>query len=184
MYCWIIKEKIVNPLFSSALQKIQNNHWLQYLLNSPLAKNTGGFSAAADFPHFLRFSFLFFSDSIFLLLLFYFSIQFTLLIPSAFQPLCCCLLFTSPNYSYNTAIMEKDSHSPPVAPDLEASPSPEPKPRQSSLTRRWKESVDPTHADLICLLLCFLTGLCDSSAYNAWSCFLGMQTGMSSPSYC
>ncbi|KAK5799827.1 hypothetical protein VI817_002039 [Penicillium citrinum] len=72
--------------------------------------------------------------------------------------------------------MEKDA-SPPMAPDLEASPSPEPKPRQSSFTRRWKESVDPTHADLICLLLCFLTGLCDSSAYNAWSCFLGMQTG-------
>jgi hypothetical protein len=41
------------------------------------------------------------------------------------------------------------------------------------------QNVDPTYADLICLLLCFLTGLCDSSAYNAWSCFLGMQTGMS-----
>lgn len=74
--------------------------------------------------------------------------------------------------------MEKDSQ-PPVMPDLEASPSPEPKAaRQSSFTRRWKETVDPAHADLVCLLLCFLTGLCDSSAYNAWSCFLGMQTGM------
>ncbi|KAJ5104241.1 hypothetical protein N7532_004770 [Penicillium argentinense] len=73
--------------------------------------------------------------------------------------------------------MDKD-HQPPVAPDLEASPSPEPKPaRESSLTRRWKETLDPAHADLVCLLLCFLTGLCDSSAYNAWSCFLGMQTG-------
>ncbi|CAI7595588.1 unnamed protein product [Penicillium manginii] len=73
--------------------------------------------------------------------------------------------------------MEKDSQ-PPIMPDLEASPSPEAKsPRQSSFMRRWKETVDPANADLVCLLLCFLTGLCDSSAYNAWSCFLGMQTG-------
>lgn len=62
-------------------------------------------------------------------------------------------------------------------PDLEARTSPE-KP-QSTVTRGWMQNVDTTHADLICLLLCFLTGLCDSSAYNAWSCFLGMQTGMS-----
>lgn len=60
--------------------------------------------------------------------------------------------------------------------DLEASSSV--LPAKPTLARRWKQSVDPTHADLVCLLLCFLTGLCDSSAYNAWSCFLGMQTGM------
>ncbi|KAJ5895015.1 hypothetical protein N7495_006706 [Penicillium taxi] len=66
----------------------------------------------------------------------------------------------------------------PVQPslDLEASPSQE-KSRESGLTRRWKQTVDPAYADLVCILLCFLTGLCDSSAYNAWSCFLGMQTG-------
>ncbi|KAJ5688951.1 hypothetical protein N7462_003343 [Penicillium macrosclerotiorum] len=46
-----------------------------------------------------------------------------------------------------------------------------------SPTQRWQENLSCMHADLICLLLCFLTGLCDSSAYNAWSCFLGMQTG-------
>ncbi|KAJ6116067.1 hypothetical protein N7523_006484 [Penicillium sp. IBT 18751x] len=60
-------------------------------------------------------------------------------------------------------------------PDLEARSPPE-KP-QSTLTRGWMQNVDTTNADLVCLLLCFLTGLCDSSAYNAWSCFLGMQTG-------
>ncbi|KAJ5675339.1 hypothetical protein N7462_008236 [Penicillium macrosclerotiorum] len=70
--------------------------------------------------------------------------------------------------------MEKPA--PPVAPDLEAS-SPPAQPRQSGVAYRWKQTLDPTHADLVCLLLCFLTGLCDSSAYNAWSCFLGMQTG-------
>ncbi|KAF3392704.1 hypothetical protein F1880_008868 [Penicillium rolfsii] len=72
--------------------------------------------------------------------------------------------------------MEKASPSSPAAPDLEASPSPQPA-KESTLTRRWKQTLDPTNADLVCLLLCFLTGLCDSSAYNAWSCFLGMQTG-------
>ncbi|KAJ5101894.1 Protein of unknown function DUF1275 [Penicillium alfredii] len=73
--------------------------------------------------------------------------------------------------------MEKPAH-PPAAPDLEASPSPERQPKtESSIARRWKENLTPSYADLVCLLLCFLTGLCDSSAYNAWSCFLGMQTG-------
>ncbi|KAL2865174.1 YoaK family protein [Aspergillus lucknowensis] len=46
-----------------------------------------------------------------------------------------------------------------------------------SISSRWQESVSPRHADLICILLCFITGLCDSAAYNAWSCFLAMQTG-------
>lgn len=72
--------------------------------------------------------------------------------------------------------MEK-AFQPPAVPDLEAS-SPPPKPRESTIGHRWKQSIDPANADLVCLLLCFLTGLCDSSAYNAWSCFLGMQTGM------
>ncbi|CAG7933527.1 unnamed protein product [Penicillium olsonii] len=48
---------------------------------------------------------------------------------------------------------------------------------QPNIARRWKEPVSAAHTDLICLLLFFLTGLCDSSAYNGWSCFLGMQTG-------
>jgi hypothetical protein len=70
--------------------------------------------------------------------------------------------------------MEKTA--PPPA-DLEASPD-VPAKQESSIARRWKQNLTTTHADLVCLLLCFLTGLCDSSAYNAWSCFLGMQTGM------
>ncbi|KAJ5671494.1 hypothetical protein N7507_000621 [Penicillium longicatenatum] len=70
--------------------------------------------------------------------------------------------------------MEKQAEAP--TPDLEASPSSEMR-RTSTITRRWKQELNPSHADLVCLLLCFLTGLCDSSAYNAWSCFLGMQTG-------
>jgi hypothetical protein len=68
--------------------------------------------------------------------------------------------------------MEKPEQ--PPTPDLEAPNVP---PKESSLTQRWKQNLSPTHADLVCLMLTFLTGLCDSSAYNAWSCFLGMQTG-------
>ncbi|KAJ5952086.1 uncharacterized protein N7479_010499 [Penicillium vulpinum] len=63
---------------------------------------------------------------------------------------------------------------PSSSPDLEAPGIPA---KQSSVAQRWKENLTPTHADLVCLMLTFLTGLCDSSAYNAWSCFLGMQTG-------
>ncbi|KAJ5928221.1 hypothetical protein N7466_007177 [Penicillium verhagenii] len=70
--------------------------------------------------------------------------------------------------------MEKPAETP--TPDLEASPSADMR-KQSTLTTRWTQELNPSHADLVCLLLCFLTGLCDSSAYNAWSCFLGMQTG-------
>ncbi|KAJ5584756.1 uncharacterized protein N7459_004556 [Penicillium hispanicum] len=72
--------------------------------------------------------------------------------------------------------MEKATQ-PPAVPDLEASPSPDQPRKEPIVARRWKQQLDPSWADLICLLLCFLTGLCDSSAYNAWSCFLGMQTG-------
>ncbi|KAJ5832522.1 hypothetical protein N7474_000833 [Penicillium riverlandense] len=75
--------------------------------------------------------------------------------------------------------MDKPAESLQAEPDLEASPSPDllAKNHQSTVTLRWKENLDTAHTDLVCLLLCFLTGLCDSSAYNAWSCFLGMQTG-------
>lgn len=75
--------------------------------------------------------------------------------------------------------MEKSTPSGPAS-DLEASTTSQ-TPRKSTLTQRWTQNLDPANADLICLVLCFLTGLCDSSAYNAWSCFLGMQTGKTPP---
>jgi hypothetical protein len=33
------------------------------------------------------------------------------------------------------------------------------------------------HADIPIISCCFVSGLCDSSAYNAWTCFVSMQTG-------
>ncbi|OJJ37355.1 hypothetical protein ASPWEDRAFT_39034 [Aspergillus wentii DTO 134E9] len=59
--------------------------------------------------------------------------------------------------------------------DVESNQHPEKPPL--TLSRRLKQPVSASYADLVCLLCCFITGLCDSSAYNAWSCFLGMQTG-------
>ncbi|PYH83363.1 hypothetical protein BO82DRAFT_373396 [Aspergillus uvarum CBS 121591] len=42
--------------------------------------------------------------------------------------------------------------------------------------RRILYDLDAKHTDLVCLLLCFITALCDSSAYSVWSCYLGLQT--------
>ncbi|OJJ61862.1 hypothetical protein ASPSYDRAFT_144939 [Aspergillus sydowii CBS 593.65] len=53
----------------------------------------------------------------------------------------------------------------------------EKKPATATATSLWSQSVSARYADLLCLVLCFITGLCDSAAYNAWSCFLAMQTG-------
>ncbi|KAI4099951.1 MAG: hypothetical protein L6R37_005747 [Teloschistes peruensis] len=39
------------------------------------------------------------------------------------------------------------------------------------------ENVDVHYAPLPLLVCCFLTGLIDAGSYNAWSVFMGMQTG-------
>ncbi|BCS19342.1 YoaK family protein [Aspergillus puulaauensis] len=49
--------------------------------------------------------------------------------------------------------------------------------KPATRTSLWSQSVSARYADILCLVLCFITGLCDSAAYNAWSCFLAMQTG-------
>ncbi|KAI9056210.1 hypothetical protein LZ554_001138 [Drepanopeziza brunnea f. sp. 'monogermtubi'] len=40
-----------------------------------------------------------------------------------------------------------------------------------------KREIAIQHADIPILACCLVSGLCDSSAYNAWSCFVSMQTG-------
>ncbi|KAK9312497.1 hypothetical protein V1522DRAFT_446464 [Lipomyces starkeyi] len=49
--------------------------------------------------------------------------------------------------------------------------------RSVQLARRWKEEVIISHADIVFIICYFITGLVDSSAFNAWSCFAIMQTG-------
>ncbi|KAI4232821.1 MAG: hypothetical protein LQ352_008298 [Teloschistes flavicans] len=43
--------------------------------------------------------------------------------------------------------------------------------------RYLTENVDNHYAPLPLLVCCFLTGLIDAGSYNAWSVFMGMQTG-------
>ena len=46
------------------------------------------------------------------------------------------------------------------------------------LKLRMKSEVDPQKTYLVLICLFFVTGLVDSAAYNIWSCFVSMQTGM------
>lgn len=50
---------------------------------------------------------------------------------------------------------------------------------QSLAHLRTEISVD--HADIPIIVCCLVSGLCDSSAYNAWNCFVAMQTGKPFP---
>lgn len=46
------------------------------------------------------------------------------------------------------------------------------------LKLRMKSEVEPQNTYLFLIGLFFVTGLVDSAAYNIWSCFVSMQTGM------
>ncbi|ESZ91029.1 hypothetical protein SBOR_8600 [Sclerotinia borealis F-4128] len=66
---------------------------------------------------------------------------------------------SSPNRSYNGSI--KESH-------------------DSVLTRarsHFSEEITLVHADIPIIACALVSGICDSSAYNAWTCFVSMQTG-------
>lgn len=42
---------------------------------------------------------------------------------------------------------------------------------------RLREEINPSHSDLPVLATCFVSGICDSVAFNASSVFVSMQTG-------
>src|SRR6187402_3279973 len=42
----------------------------------------------------------------------------------------------------------------------------------------FNREINISHADIPIIACCLVSGLCDSSSYNAWSCFVSMQTGM------
>ncbi|EEP79838.1 predicted protein [Uncinocarpus reesii 1704] len=50
-------------------------------------------------------------------------------------------------------------------------------PKQSWLSQRLDGEIDLKHADIVFLFCYFLSGLCDSSVFRAWGCFVSMQTG-------
>ncbi|KAL3426650.1 duf1275 domain protein [Phlyctema vagabunda] len=51
------------------------------------------------------------------------------------------------------------------------------KPSRPSLLQHLKTEISLDHADVPIIACCLVSGLCDSSAYNAWTCFVSMQTG-------
>lgn len=65
-----------------------------------------------------------------------------------------------PDRSYNGSLKESDG---------------------SILTRarlHFSEEITLVHADIPIIACAFVSGICDSCAYNAWACFVSMQTGM------
>jgi len=59
---------------------------------------------------------------------------------------------------------------------MDMNTKPERTPR-NSLWKHLKTDISLEYADLPIIATCVVSGLCDSSAYNAWSCFVSMQTG-------
>lgn len=50
---------------------------------------------------------------------------------------------------------------------------------KAGLTSRLRDDINPSHSDIPVLITCFVSGLCDSVAFNASSVFVSMQTGKS-----
>ncbi|KAH8169257.1 DUF1275 domain protein [Sarocladium implicatum] len=48
---------------------------------------------------------------------------------------------------------------------------------EGKIVKEKPRNIDLRHADLVFLGCYFVSGLLDSSTYNAWSCFVSMQTG-------
>jgi hypothetical protein len=58
-------------------------------------------------------------------------------------------------------------------------PAKKPPSRWRSTLTHLKTEISLDHADIPIIACCLVSGLCDSSAYNAWTCFVSMQTGRS-----
>lgn len=52
--------------------------------------------------------------------------------------------------------------------------------RKARVRRFLTENIRVDNAYIPLLVCCFLTGLIDAGSYNAWSVFMGMQTGITS----
>lgn len=71
-----------------------------------------------------------------------------------------------------------------VSSDASTMPQQETKPTpKSGLQAGLREEIDPSHSDLPVLATCFVSGICDSVAFNASSVFVSMQTGKSTPTF-
>ncbi|KAI3395884.1 hypothetical protein diail_669 [Diaporthe ilicicola] len=65
-----------------------------------------------------------------------------------------------------------------VSSDSSAMPAQDSKPApKPGFIARLRDEINPSHSDLPVLATCFVSGLCDSVAFNASSVFVSMQTG-------
>lgn len=71
-------------------------------------------------------------------------------------------------------LSERDSSDNSMMPQQESKAAPKP-----GLMTRLREEIHPAHSDLPVLATCFVSGICDSVAFNASSVFVSMQTGKS-----
>ncbi|KAK7702810.1 hypothetical protein SLS64_009420 [Diaporthe eres] len=71
-------------------------------------------------------------------------------------------------------LSERDSSDNSMMPQQEPKAAPKP-----GLMTRLREEINPAHSDLPVLATCFVSGICDSVAFNASSVFVSMQTGKS-----
>lgn len=74
-------------------------------------------------------------------------------------------------------LSERDSSDNSMMPQQEPGPAPKP-----GLMARLRDEISPAHSDLPVLATCFVSGICDSVAFNASSVFVSMQTGKLLPS--
>jgi len=68
------------------------------------------------------------------------------------------------------------THKDESSPDGESKKAAKPSTR-SRLLSHLKTNISLDHADIPVIFCCFVSGLCDSSAFNAWNTFVSMQTG-------
>ncbi|KAG6362469.1 hypothetical protein INS49_010699 [Diaporthe citri] len=71
-------------------------------------------------------------------------------------------------------LSERDSSDTSMMPQQEPKAAP-----KAGFMTRLREEIDPAHSDLPVLATCFVSGICDSVAFNASSVFVSMQTGKS-----
>ena len=93
------------------------------------------------------------------------------------------LLLTFLRYvSFPRPTMAKEDPTLPITEDNSPNGS-VPKPRRhhwESASSYLRTEITLEHADIPIIACCLVSGLCDSSAYNAWQCFVSMQTGLCS----
>lgn len=65
-----------------------------------------------------------------------------------------------------------------TTPDVADAEKQEPSKARLLWLTELKRDISLNHADIPVITSCFCSGLCDSSAFNAWNTFVSMQTGM------